>query len=620
MNDTKKLLNNLNKSFSQPHLTPIATEVFIPNHSGTHDAGIKNLTPVKDNDLVNKKYVDDSIGAIDLSGLVPYTGATTDVDLGAKKLTTTGIITADGGFVSDPIDYDFSGIVGNNIVNKFSTSVDLDGNTVMGAVNVISPSEPYVNPPGSGLAFFNTVPIDALGGAGDVYGIFGVNAIRGPDMDVVGDGTFTGYGAFFDTYTTDNAALYYGIGAYAAVEALGTSYISEATALNIHIGKVPTSTIDNAIGLLINDIPTDTTYSSYAIKTGIGDVLFGDDIYAEADLYVNDDLIGTKPDGVTKITNGAFTGSATGWTLASGWTYGSNIVTHSSNGVGGLSQTSAGMITPLIVGQRYKLTYTVARTAGSVTPSIAGVTLDTKSISGTHSQEFVALSTADLVFTPTNTTRLSIDDVILETLGVNVPEDLFANRIRMTGTGTSNRMYFGTDNTAYIYRSNNDLLIGASSGRVALIGTPYIETLNTKCGTITGDVTNADSGVFAIHQPDESYYGITLYNDAYDDETPIFTTYIYDSGKMTMGTEVETDLAFYTNGYSNERLVIKSGGDVELSHTIKPAGGYKSSDGTAGATGTQVIVTNVAVDGDGHVTGITTKTITYKNGLITDIS
>ena len=58
---------------------------------------------------------------------------------------------------------------------------------------------------------------------------------------------------------------------------------------------------------------------------------------------------------------------------------------------------------------------------------------------------------------------------------------------------------------------------------------------------------------------------------------------------------------------------------LEVNGTIKGTG-YKSSDGTAGATGNQVIVTDVAVDGDGHVTGITTKTITYKNGLITDIS
>jgi hypothetical protein len=48
--------------------------------------------------------------------------------------------------------------------------------------------------------------------------------------------------------------------------------------------------------------------------------------------------------------------------------------------------------------------------------------------------------------------------------------------------------------------------------------------------------------------------------------------------------------------------------------------GYKSSDGTAGSTGTQVVVTAVNIDGDGHVTSIETKTITNKNGLTTGIA
>jgi hypothetical protein len=48
-------------------LTPISgsgnSAFFLPNHSGTHDAGILNKTPSNNNDLVNKKYVDDSIAA-----------------------------------------------------------------------------------------------------------------------------------------------------------------------------------------------------------------------------------------------------------------------------------------------------------------------------------------------------------------------------------------------------------------------------------------------------------------------------------------------------------------------------------------------------------------------------
>jgi len=40
--------------------TPIATNMFLPNHSGDHSAG-KTGTPINDLDLVNKEYVDDEI-------------------------------------------------------------------------------------------------------------------------------------------------------------------------------------------------------------------------------------------------------------------------------------------------------------------------------------------------------------------------------------------------------------------------------------------------------------------------------------------------------------------------------------------------------------------------------
>ena len=44
-----------------PVNTPIGTNIFVPNHSGDHQAGRMLRTPENDYDLVNKKYVDDSI-------------------------------------------------------------------------------------------------------------------------------------------------------------------------------------------------------------------------------------------------------------------------------------------------------------------------------------------------------------------------------------------------------------------------------------------------------------------------------------------------------------------------------------------------------------------------------
>jgi hypothetical protein len=57
-----------------------------------------------------------------------------------------------------------------------------------------------------------------------------------------------------------------------------------------------------------------------------------------------------------------------------------------------------------------------------------------------------------------------------------------------------------------------------------------------------------------------------------------------------------------------------------FSQAVKGGGGFQSSDGTAGATGTQVIVTAVTQDAGTKDITVTTKTITFKNGLITSIA
>lgn len=42
----------------------VSDDIFIPNHSGTHDAGTIHKTPVNDFDIPNKKYVDNKINFI----------------------------------------------------------------------------------------------------------------------------------------------------------------------------------------------------------------------------------------------------------------------------------------------------------------------------------------------------------------------------------------------------------------------------------------------------------------------------------------------------------------------------------------------------------------------------
>lgn len=111
-----------------------------------------------------------------------------------------------------------------------------------------------------------------------------------------------------------------------------------------------------------------------------------------------------------RISNGNFTGGSSGWSLASGWTYSSNAVSHSSNGTGVLSQSP----TNFYVGGAYQLTYTIsALTAGTVTPTVGGKTLTQRNANGTYSERFISTNTSALVFTPSNTARFTIDSISL---------------------------------------------------------------------------------------------------------------------------------------------------------------------------------------------------------------
>lgn len=112
------------------------------------------------------------------------------------------------------------------------------------------------------------------------------------------------------------------------------------------------------------------------------------------------------------LTNGTFTGSASGWSVGSGYAYSSNSVSHTSNGTAPISQTPS----TNYAGHEYVVTYTIsAWTVGTVTPSLGGVTGTAVSANGTYTERFVTTSTATLSFTPSNTARFTIDSVSVKT-------------------------------------------------------------------------------------------------------------------------------------------------------------------------------------------------------------
>ena len=118
---------------------------------------------------------------------------------------------------------------------------------------------------------------------------------------------------------------------------------------------------------------------------------------------------------VERITNGTFTGSATGWTLPTGWTYSANSVSHSVNGTGALAQSPT-----MNLGERFELSFTLSNvTSGGVNVSFAGHSLGLYNSNGTFTYRNEVTNTSQgLSFTPSVTTaRLTIDNVSVRVLG-----------------------------------------------------------------------------------------------------------------------------------------------------------------------------------------------------------
>ena len=122
--------------------------------------------------------------------------------------------------------------------------------------------------------------------------------------------------------------------------------------------------------------------------------------------------------GSDLITNGSFTGNATGWTLGSGWSYSTNKVSHNGSAKSDLQQDN---ISGLVGGAVYKITLTVS----NASTSAAGPTVyistkytgssDTFQGDGTHSAYVnLASSTGTLEIRGTSTgLTFKIDDVTL---------------------------------------------------------------------------------------------------------------------------------------------------------------------------------------------------------------
>ena len=77
--------NRQGKFIKQGNL--VSDDIFIPNHSGTHDAGIIHKTPINDFDIPNKKYVDDAVAGGGGGGITNLEGGSSDENFGGVAIS-----------------------------------------------------------------------------------------------------------------------------------------------------------------------------------------------------------------------------------------------------------------------------------------------------------------------------------------------------------------------------------------------------------------------------------------------------------------------------------------------------------------------------------------------------
>lgn len=104
----------------------------------------------------------------------------------------------------------------------------------------------------------------------------------------------------------------------------------------------------------------------------------------------NGTIIPINPSTVVNLlTNGTFA-SDTAWTKGTGWTIGAGVATKAAGDATALAQAEA-----LVAGRKYLLTYTMTRSAGTLTPGFTGTTPvngTARSAAGTYVEVLTAVT------------------------------------------------------------------------------------------------------------------------------------------------------------------------------------------------------------------------------------
>lgn len=226
------------------------------------------------------------------------------------------------------------------------------------------------------------------------------------------NGTFAEYvtnGAFAsDTGWTKGIGWTIAAGVATATGAISTS-LSQTTAITLIAGYTYTITY------------TVTAYTAGTITANIG----GTAATARSSAATFKETVVAGATQVLSFDTAGFTGSIdnvtiTAWVLGTGWTTDGTTAIATGAISTAISQTANGAL-PIVQGQAYLVTYTVTRSAGSITPSLGGTAGTARSTSATFSEIIIAGSTQAISF-GTSAFTGTLDNVIIQA-AASVPTD-----------------------------------------------------------------------------------------------------------------------------------------------------------------------------------------------------
>jgi len=200
------------------------------------------------------------------------------------------------------------------------------------------------------------------------------------------------------------------------------------------------------------------------------------------------------------VTNGGFTGSATGWTLGAGggtpdWYYSSDRVYHGDGGGTAVLEPS----TPLTISAStlYVVKMTVSLTAGYISVSLGGTSTGDIYVTGIYYLLLTTTNVDNLKVTPSDTYVGNINSISVQESIVDESSPI----MKLTGTGVS------TDTEVPVTLGENSFYIGQYSGQ------------RVSEGTDTGNNFNIGIGGYALQNNYEGQQHIAIGYAALQDIT-----------------------------------------------------------------------------------------------------